>query len=146
MSESAEKPSSRSALSAILIALATLVVVAGILVPPYWRARNERRRVEAFTMAAQPVLDALIEAERAQKERTGKFWRDRSDTLSAEATKQALNVDVAGTPGVRFAVYPADLEADPTLRVAAKGMGDWDGIAIECAYDSIDHTKNCHPA
>lgn len=146
MSESSEQPSSRSALSAILIAIATLVVVVGILGPPYWRARNERRRLDAFAAAAQPVLDALIEAERAHKERTGKFWRDRSDTLSAEATKQALNLDVAATPGVRFAVYPADLEADPTLRVAAKGTGEWEGIAIECTYDSIDHTKNCHPA
>jgi hypothetical protein len=146
MSESPETPSSRTALSAVLIAVATLVVVAGIIAPPYLRARNEQRRVDEFTARAQPVLDALIEAERAYKERTGKFWRDRSDTLSAEATKEALNVDVANTPGSRFAVYPADLAADPTLRVAAKGTGQWEGIAIECAYDAIEKKKNCHPA
>jgi hypothetical protein len=146
MSESPETPSSRTALSAVLIAIATLVVVAGIVAPPYLRARNEQRRVDEFTARAQPVLDALIEAERAYKERTGKFWRDRSDTLSAEATKQALDVDVANTPDCRFAVYPPDLAADPTLRVAAKGTGQWEGIAIECAYDAIEKKKNCHPA
>jgi type II secretory pathway pseudopilin PulG len=146
MNESHETPSSRTALSAVLIAIATLVVVVGIVAPPYLRARNEQRRIDEFTAQAQPVLDALIEAERAYKERTGKFWRDRSDTLSAEATKQALNVDVANTPGCRFAVYPPDLAADPTLRVAAKGAGQWEGIAIECAYDAIEKKKNCHPA
>ncbi len=146
MSESSETPSSRTGLTAILIAVATLVVVAGIVAPPYLRARNEQRRVDEFTARAQPVLDALIEAERTYKERTGKFWRDRSDTLSGEATKQALNVDVANTPGCRFAVYPPDLAADPTLRVAAKGTGEWEGIAIECVYDAIEKKKNCHPA
>ena len=146
MSEPSEETSSRTALSAILIALATLAVVAGIVAPGYLRARKEKSRVAAFTARAQPVLDALIEAERAYKERTGKFWRDRSDTLSADATKQALNVDVASAPGCRFAAYPPDLEADPTLRVAAKGTGEWEGIAIECAYDAIEHKKNCHPA
>jgi hypothetical protein len=146
MSEPSEQPTSRTALTAVLIAVATLALVAGLLAPGYLRERNEKRRVQEFTAHAQPVLDALIEAERAYKERTGKFWRDRSDTLSAEATKQALNVDVANTPGCRFAVYPADLAADPTLRVAATGTGEWEGIAIECAYDAIEKKKNCRPA
>lgn len=143
MTDSSPQPGSRAALPAILITLATLAVVAAIIVPPYWRARNEKRRVDGFAARAQPVLDALIEAERAYKERTGKFWRDRSDTLSPEATKQALSVDVTSAPGCRFAVYPADLTADPTLRVAAKGTAESEGLAIECVYDAIAHTKSC---
>jgi hypothetical protein len=145
MSETTEQPSSRTSLTAVLIAVATLSLVAALIAPGYLRTRSEKRRVEEFTARAQPVLDALIEAERGYKERTGKFWRDRSDTLSADATKEALNVDVAATSGVRFAVYPPDLAADPTVRVAAKGTGEWEGIGIECTYDAVGKTKSCKP-
>src|SRR5215510_16349936 len=106
---------SRTALTSLLIALATLVLIGAIIAPPYFRARAEKRRSEAFTARVQPGLDALIEAERAYKERQGKFWRDQRDALSPEATKQALGLDLGATPGYRVEVYPADLVADPTL-------------------------------
>jgi len=134
---------SKTALTSILIAVATLVLIAAIIAPPYLRARSESRRGEAFKASVQPVLDGLIEAERVYKEREGKFWRDKSDTLSPEATKQALGVDLGVAPGFRFAVYPPDLMADPTLRVAAKGSGEAEGLMIECVYDAIAHTKSC---
>ncbi len=134
---------SKTALTSILIAAATLALIAAIIAPPYLRGRSERRRSEAFAARVQPVLDALIEAERAYKEREGKFWRDKSGTLSPEATKQALGVDLAVSPTFHFAIYPPDLEADPTLRVAAKGSGEGEGLMIECVYDAIAHTKSC---
>jgi hypothetical protein len=134
---------SRTALTSLLIAVATLVLIGAIVAPPYFRARSERRKSEAFAARVQPVLDALIEAERAYKERQGKFWRDQHDALSPEATKQALGVDLGNAPGYHFAVYPADLEADPTLRVAAKGTGENEGLLVECVYDAIQHTKSC---
>jgi hypothetical protein len=133
-------------LTAILIGAATLVLVAVIVGLPFLRARSEKRRTDEFVARAQPVLDRLIEAERAYKERTGKFWRDQRDVLTPDATRQALNVDVASTANCRFEVYPADLEADPTLRVAAKGTGVSKGIAIECVYDAIARTKSCQGA
>jgi hypothetical protein len=134
---------SKTALTSILITVATLVLIGAIIAPPYLRARAEKQRSEAFVAHVQPVLDKLIEAERAYKEREGKFWRDKSDTLTPEATKQALAVDLGNTPGCHFAVYPADLVADPTLRVAAKGSGENDGLLVECVYDSIEHRKSC---
>jgi len=143
MSE-APSASSRTALTAVLIGAATLLLVAAIVGLPYLRSRSEKRRTEEFVARAQPVLNALIDAERAYKERTGKFWRDQRDALSKDATRQALNVDVTPIPDCRFEVYPADLEADPTLRVAAKGTGPSEGIVIECVYDAIAHTKSCH--
>jgi hypothetical protein len=133
-------------LTAVLIGAATLLLVAAIVGLPYLHARNEKRRTDEFAARAQPVLDALIDAERAYKERTGKFWRHQRDALSPDATKQALNVDVGSTPDCRFEVYPADLAADPTLRVAAKGMGASEGIVIECVYDAIARTKSCQGA
>src|SRR5262249_49575218 len=120
MNEASES-SSRTALTAILIGAATLVLVAAIVGLPYLHARKEKGRIDEFAARAQPVLDALIDAERAYKERTGKFWRDQKDALSHDATMQALNVDVTSIVDCRFEVYPADLAADPTLRVAAKG-------------------------
>ncbi len=134
---------SRTALTSLLIAAATLVLIGAIIAPSYLRARSEKRRSEAFTARVQPVLDALIEAERTYKERQGKFWRDQRDALSPEATKQALGVDLGSTPGYRFEIYPADLAADPTLRVAAKGSGENEGLLMECVYDAIEHTKSC---
>jgi hypothetical protein len=134
---------SRAALTSLLIAAATLVLIGAIIAPPYFHARSERRRSEAFTARVQPVLDALIDAERTYKERQGKFWRDQRDALSPEATKQALGVDLGNTPGYRFQIYPADLVADPTLRVAAKGSGENEGLLMECVYDAIEHTKSC---
>ena len=134
---------SKTALTSILIAAATLALIAAIIAPPYLRGRSERRRSEAFAARVQPVLDALIEAERAYKECEGKFWRDKSGTLSPEATKQALGVDLAVSPMFHFAIDPPDLEADPTLRVAAKGSGEGEGLMIECVYDAIAHTKSC---
>ncbi|HSD10818.1 MAG TPA: hypothetical protein VLF14_07525, partial [Candidatus Binatia bacterium] len=89
---------SKTALTSILIAVATLVLVAAIVAPPYLRARSESRRSDAFVALVQPALDKLIEAERAYKEREGKFWRDKSDTLTPDATKQALGVDVGSAP------------------------------------------------
>jgi hypothetical protein len=145
MNEGSES-SSRTALTAILIGAATLLLVVAIVGLPYLQARNEKRRIDEFAARAQPVLDVLIDAERAYKERTGKFWRDQRDALSPDATKQALNVDVASTPDCRFEVYPADLAADPTLRVAAKGTGASEGIVIECVYDAIARTKSCQGA
>jgi hypothetical protein len=143
MSDAPPSASSRTALTAILIGGATLLLVAAIIGLPYLSARSENRRTVEFGARARPVLDRLIDAERAYKERTGKFWRDQRDALSPDATKQALNVDVASTPDCRFEVYPADLAADPTLRVAAKGTGPSEGIVIECVYDAIAHTKSC---
>ena len=143
MSEAPRSASPLTALTAILIGAATLLLVAAIVGLPYLNARNEKRRTDEFAARARPVLDRLIDAERAYKERTGKFWRDQRDALSPEAAKQALNVDVASTPDCRFEVYPADLTADPTLRVAAKGTGASAGIVIECVYDAIAHTKSC---
>jgi hypothetical protein len=134
---------SKTALTSFLIALATIVLIAAIIAPPYLRARSERQRSEAFSARVQPVLDRLIDAERAHKEREGKFWRDQHDTLSPEATKQALGMDLGATPGYRVEVYPADLVADPTLRVAAKGTGENEGLLMECVYDAIQHTKSC---
>jgi len=134
---------SRTALTSLLIAAATLVLIGAIIAPSYLRARSEKRRSEAFTARVQPVLDALIEAERTYKERQGKFWRGQRDALSPEATKQALGVDLGSTPGYRFEIYPADLAADPTLRVAAKGSGENEGLLMECVYDAIEHTKSC---
>jgi hypothetical protein len=134
---------SRTALTSLLIAAATLVLIGAIVAPPYLRARSEKRRSEAFVAHVQPMLDALIEAERTYKEREGKFWRDQHDALSPEATKQALGVDLGNAAGYHFAVYPADLAADPTLRVAAKGTGENEGLLVECVYDSIQHTKSC---
>ena len=142
MTEAPKQPVSRFSLSSVLIAAATLAVVAGILLPPYLRGVAEKRRSEAFAARAQPTLDALVEKEGPYKEQNGKFWRDQHETLSAEATKQALGVDL-GAANCRFAIYPPDLEADPTLRVAAKGSGEWEGMTIECVYDSIAHTKSC---
>jgi len=134
---------SKTALTSILIAVATLALIAAIIAPPYLRSRAESRRGEEFAAHVQPVLDALIEAERGYKEREGKFWRDKSDTLSPEATKQALGVELAVSPAFHFAIYPPDLVADPTLRVAAKGSGEAEGMMIECVYDAIAHTKSC---
>jgi hypothetical protein len=143
MTEAPKQSGSRFAsLSSVLIAAATLAVVAGILLPPYLRSTAEKRRTDAFVARAQPTLDALIEAERVYKEQNGKFWRDQHETLSAEATKQTLKVDL-GAPDCSFAVYPPDLEADPTLRVAAKGSGEAAGKTLECVYDSIARTKSC---
>lgn len=144
MPEPSSQPESRAALSSILIAVAGVVIVAAIVAPPYLRARYESRRTEEFAARAQPFLDALIEAERGYKERHGGFWRDQNETLSAEATKQALGVDLStAPPAYRFAIYPPDLVADPTLRVAAKGTAEVEGIKIECVYDAIAHTKSC---
>lgn len=142
MTEAAQ-PKSQAVLSSILIAVAGVVIVAAIILPPYWSSRRESRRVERFAARAQPILDALIEAERVYKERQGKFWRDQNEVLSAEAVKQALGVDLAAAADCRFAIYPPDLAADPTLRLAAKGTGEAEGISIECAYDAIAHTKTC---
>src|SRR5205823_9039407 len=125
---------SRTALTSLLIALATLVLVGAIIAPSYFRARSEKLRSEAFTASVQPVLNALIDAERTYKERQGKFWRDQRDALSPEATKQALGVDLGSTPGYHFEIYPADLAADPTLRVAARGSGENEGLLMECVY------------
>jgi len=143
MAEEPKQSTSRFAsLSSVLIAAATLAIVGGILLPPYLRSAAEKRTTEAFVSRAQPTLDALIEAERVYKEQNAKFWRDQHEILSAEATKQTLNVDL-GSPDCSFAVYPPDLEADPTLRIAAKGSGAAEGKTLECVYDSIARTKNC---
>jgi len=141
MAEPTPQQGSRAALTAVLIALSSIAVFAAILVPPYLRDRSESRRAEELTAGAQPVLDALITAEAAYKEREGKFWRDKNQTLSAEATKQALGVDLSSA--YRFMVDPPDLVADPTLRVTAKGVGEAEGFTIECVYDSIARTKSC---
>ena len=143
MTEAPKQPGSRLSLPSVLIAVATLAIVAAILLPPYLRGALAQRRSAAFAAQAQPTLDALIEAEGAYKEQKGKFWRDAHETLSAEATKQTLGVDLGGAPDCSFAIYPPDLEADPTLRIAAKGTGDAAGMTIECVYDSIAHTKSC---
>src|SRR5205823_8184555 len=45
--EPASSPvSSKTMLTAILIAASTLILVVGIIVPPYFRARSERRKIE----------------------------------------------------------------------------------------------------
>ena len=132
-----------SSLTSILIALATLAVVAAIIVPPYLRSRSDRRRTESFVARVQPALDALIDAERTYKERQGKFWRDEHEDINAAAAKRALGVDLPAASDYRLAIYPADLEADPTLRTAAKGSGDAQGLTMECVYDSIQRTKSC---
>ena len=134
---------SKTALTSILIAAATLLLVVAIVAPPYLRARSESRRSEAFAAGVQPTLDALIEAERGYKEREGKFWRDKSDARSPQATKLALGVDLVVSPAYHFAIYPPDLVADPTLRVAAKGSGDAEGLLVECVYDAIQRSKSC---
>jgi len=141
MAEPTPQQGSRAALTAVLIALSSIAVFAAILVPPYLRDRSESRRAEELTAGAQPVLDALITAEAAYKEREGKFWRDKNQTLSAEATKQVLGVDLSAA--YRFMVDPPDLVADPTLRVTAKGVSEAEGFTIECVYDSIARTKSC---
>jgi Tfp pilus assembly protein PilE len=143
MTEASKQSTSRLSLSSVLIAVATLALVAAILLPPYLRGVLAERRSAAFAAQAQPTLDALIEAERAYKEQKGKFWRDAHETLSPEATKQTLGVDLGGAPDCSFAIYPPDLEADPTLRIAAKASREGAGMAIECVYDSIAHTKSC---
>jgi len=125
----------------VLIGLATVAVVIAIIVPPYLRDRAERRRREELTAGAQPTLDALITAEAAYKEREGKFWRDKDQALSPAATEKSLGVKLPST--YRFMIDPPDLVADPTLRVAAKGIGPAEGFTIECVYDSIAKTKNC---
>lgn len=134
---------SRGWLTTLLILGGFLVIVGAIVGPIYWRAVYVSRRAETLAARARPVLDALIEAERGFKERNGKFWRDAKETLSAEATKNALAVDLTQAPGWEFAIYPPDLVADPTLRVAARGTGEAEGIVIECVYDSIAKTKHC---
>jgi type II secretory pathway pseudopilin PulG len=135
------KPS--STLTSILIALSTLGVVAAIIVPPYLRSRREQHRIQAFVAGVQPALDALIAAEGKYKEREGKFWRDQHENIDPAAAKQALGVDLPTASDYQLAIYPADLAADPTLRVAAKGAGDAQGLTFECVYDSIAHTKSC---
>lgn len=139
----AEQTSSWGALTGVAIALATLVLIAAIILPSYLSRRAEERNAAAFAAAAQPVLDSLIEAESGQKTKNGKFWRDKTDDLTPEATKQALGVDVSTAANVTFAVFPPDLEADPTLRIEARGKGDWAGRSLLCVYDSIEHSKNC---
>jgi hypothetical protein len=134
---------SKTALTSILIAVATIVLIGAIVAPPYLRARAEKQRSEAFVARVQPTLDKLIEAEQTYKEREGKFWRDKSDTLTPEATKQALGLDLGSSPAYHFAVYPPDLAADPTLRVAAKGTGENEGLLVECVYDAVQRTKSC---
>jgi hypothetical protein len=141
MAESTEQPKSKAALTALLIVVSGIAVFAAIVVPPYLRDRSERRRGEELAAAAQPTLDALITAEAAYKEREGKFWREKDQVLTPEATKQTLGVELPSA--YRFMVDPPDLVADPTLRVAAKGVGPAEGFTIECVYDSIAKTKSC---
>ena len=142
-SESKSPLISKTALTATLIAVSTIVLFAAILVPPYLRDRAEGRRSTDFVANAQPVLDALIEAEAKHKESNGKFWRDAEQTLSAEATKAKLGVDLGPQPGFRVVIYPPDLVADPTLRIAARGTGPMEGLTLECVYDSIEKSKGC---
>jgi hypothetical protein len=143
MTEPKAESGSKALLSGVLIALSGFVVFAAIIVPPYLRKRSEIRWGEALVARAQPVLDALITAEAAYKEREGKFWRDKNQTLAAEATKQSLGVDISKEPALRFAIDPPDLVADPTLRIDVKGTGEAEGFAIQCVYDSIQRTKTC---
>jgi len=89
------------------------------------------------------VLDAIITAEAAYKEREGKFWRDQEQAVSAEAAKQALGVDIAPAAGLRFAIAPPDLVADPTLRIEAVATGEGEEFTLACVYDSIEHSKSC---
>jgi hypothetical protein len=139
--EPSPEKSSKAAQTAILIGASGVVLFAAILLPPYLRHRSESRRTADFVAAAQPTIDALIDAEAKYKQREGKFWRDRGQTLSAEGTKQALGVELPAN--VRFEVYPPDLVADPTLRIAAAGTGAADGLRLECLYDSIQKSKSC---
>jgi hypothetical protein len=143
MPEAPQKRGSRISLTSILIAVGTIAVVAAIILPPYLRSVFAERRKAEFEAHAQPVLDRLIEAERPYKEQHGKFWRGEHEVLADAETKQALGVDLSSAPQANFSIYPPDLEADPTLRVAAKGKGDKAGLTIECVYDSIAHTKTC---
>ncbi|MGH7857090.1 MAG: hypothetical protein ACREQY_07120 [Candidatus Binatia bacterium] len=143
MDDTSPPQGSRVSLSTILIIAGFVAIVVAIVAPMYLRTAYRSRKVDELAARAQPVLDALIEAERAYKEKHGTFWRDRHENLSAEATKEALGVDITAAPDYRLAVYPADLTADPTLRVAAKGIGEAQGIKIECVYDAIGRTKSC---
>jgi hypothetical protein len=134
---------SKTMLTAVLIAASTLILVAGIVLPPYLRSRSEQRQTAALTARAQPVLDAIITAEATYKEREGKFWRDEDQVLSADNTKKVLGVDIATASDFRFAIAPPDLVADPTLRIEAKATGADEGFTFGCVYDSIAHTKSC---
>jgi len=134
--------SSKTLLTAILIMASTVILIVGILLPPYLRARSERHARAAFTARAQPVLDAIITAEAAYKEREGKFWRDRDQTISADGTKQALGVDIAPAAGLRLSIAPPDLVADPTLRIEATTT-EGETLTLGCVYDSIERAKNC---
>ena len=134
---------SRNTLTAIFIAVGTIALMAGIVVPPYLSARAEKARTADLTERATPTLEALITAEGAYKEREGKFWRDKEQVISAEGAKQALNVDISPATGLRFAIAPPDLVADPTLRLEAQGTGENEGFIIACVYDSISKTKGC---
>jgi hypothetical protein len=134
--------SSKTTLTAVLIGASTLLLVAAIVLPSYLRSRSEQRETAEFTAKAEPVLDAIIDAEAKYKQREGKFWRDQEQVLSADNTKKVLGVDITAASGLTFAIAPPDLVADPTLRIEAKTTG---GTALTraCVYDSIEHTKNC---
>jgi hypothetical protein len=139
-----ESPSavSKTMLTAVLIAASTVALVLAIVLPPYLRARSERRQTAEFTAKAEPLLDAIIDAEAKYKQREGKFWRDQDQVLSADNTKKTLGVDITTAPGLTFAIAPPDLAADPTLRIEAKTTAGAP-LTRACVYDSIEHSKNC---
>jgi hypothetical protein len=95
---------------------------------------------------ADVVLENLIAAEKKWKKEKGKFWRDQQQTVSPEAAKQALGVDLSGAPDFAFMIDPADLAMDPTLRLSAVGKGDASAVRIDCVYDAIGDTKQCKRA
>jgi hypothetical protein len=133
----------RTSITGVLIGVSTLALAAGIVGWFYWQTVHVGERATALAARADPVLDELIQAERGYRQKHGEFWRDEHQTLSAEATKQTLGVDLAKAPEYRFSIAPAELERDPTLHLVAKGIGDANGIVIECVFDTLQGVKSC---
>jgi hypothetical protein len=72
--------------------------------------------------------------------------RMREELVAAQAAqRQVVQQEVATRPGLPDALegQPIAVEADPTLRVAAKGSGENEGLLVECVYDAIQRTKSC---
>ncbi len=140
--DESESKSNTAAITAGLIVASTVLLLGGILIPPYLRDRASRQLIAERTALAMPVLDAIVAGEAKIKETQGKFWRDKSQEISAEGAK-ALGVELSAAPGFRFAIAPPDLDADPTLRIEAKTGDPGSEFVLKCVYDSISKSKNC---
>jgi type II secretory pathway pseudopilin PulG len=124
-----------------LIVVSVLSILAIIAVPMYQRSGREK-----ILEQPKPLLQAIIDKERALKKEQGKFWRGSRQVITPEEAREHLGVDLSAAPDFQFEIYPEELHIDPTLSVAAKGHGEAQGILIECIYDVVEDHSHCTTA